>query len=220
MLDCFVVQDYANIGNLKRAALLGISICVMSIPRISEAGLPLSTYLPAAFLAMTLVSAAATAWGGKSGLRGLFPPSNYMTWGLIAALFFGLCALPLKVYLTDPILKTNLPPRMHALSFPTSAIGVAGIILWAAGFENMFFNVAATSYFTRLSHNMWLAIALSASFRTFVSSRLLLSAGLESPLLLCLNALSCLIACILFAKSGLPSALLFSAITASSVAFS
>lgn len=214
------MRDYANIGNLKRAAVLGLTICFMSIPRISEAGLTLSTYLPAAFLAMTLVSAAATAWGDKNGLVGVFPSRNRIIWGLLAAMFCGMCALPVKVYLTDPLLKADLPARMLALSFPTSAIGVAGLILWAAGFENMFFNVAATSYFARLSRNMWLAIALSASFRTFVSSRLLLSAGMESPLLLCLNALSCLISCILFSKSGLPASALFSALTAASVAFS
>ncbi len=212
--------DYANIGNLKRAAFLGLIICVMSVPRISDAGLPLATYLPAAFLAMTLVSAAATAWGAQSGLKGLFPSHNRMVWGLIASLVLGLSSLLIKAYVTDPILKAALPPRMLALSFPASAAGVLGLILWAAGFENMFFNVAATSYFTRLSRNMWLAVALSACFRTFVSSRLLLSAGIQSPALLGLNALSSLTACVLFAKSGLPAAALFSAITASSVAFS
>jgi hypothetical protein len=169
---------------------------------------------------MTLVSAAATAWGDQGGLRGLFPERRYVIRGLMAALLFGIIALTLKVRLTDPILKLSLPPKMLALSFPATAAGLAGIILWAAGFENMFFNVAATSYFTRLSHNMWLAVALSASFRTFVASRLLMSAGIESPLLLSLNAVSCLIACTLFATSGLPAAMLFSALAASSVLLS
>lgn len=214
------MRKYADIGNLKKAALLGLAICLTSLPRIADAGLAMSTYLPAAFLAMTLVSAAATAWGDQGGMRGLLPERKYLLRGLTAALLFGLIALVLKVWLTDPILKARLPPKMLALSFPATSVGLIGIILWASGFENMFFNVAATSYFTRLSQNMWLAVALSAAFRTFVSSRLLMSAGIESPLLLSLNAVSCLIACTLFARSGLPSAMLFSAIAASSVALS
>jgi hypothetical protein len=214
------MRDYATLENLKRAALLGAIIAIMALPRLADAGMPLSTYLPAAFLAMTLASAAATAWGSKYGLKGLFPTRDIMRKGLLVALFLGLFALPFKVYLVDPLLRSSLPPRMLALSFPTTSLGIVGIILWASGFENMFFNVAATSYFTRLTHRMWLAVALSAAFRTFVSSRLLMSAGMESPALLAMNAMSCFIACTLFAKAGLPAAALFTAIAASSVAFS
>lgn len=214
------MRDYANIDNLKKAALLGALLALISLPRLIDAGMQLSTYLPAAFLAMTLASAAATAWGAKHGMKGLFPQRDIMKKGLIAALFLGLFALPIKVYFVDPILQSSLPPKMLALSFPTTALGVTGIIMWAAGFENMFFNVAATSYFTRLTRNMWLAVALSASFRAFVSSRLLMSAGMESPALLALNAVSCFAACTLFAKGGLPASILFTALAAASVAFS
>ena len=214
------MRDYAHLGNLKRAACLGVILAVMSIPRLLDAGMSMSTHLPAAFLAMTLVSAAATAWGGKSGLRGLFPPKPILLKGMLIALLLALCSLPIKIYLSDPILKASLPPRMLALSFPATTLGVIGLILWASGFENMFFNVAAPSYFTRLSRNMWLAIVLSASFRTFVSSRAMIAADIQSPHLLMLNAISCFIACTLFATYGLPAAALFTAIAATSVIFS
>lgn len=213
------MREYANLGNLKRASILGALIAVMSMPRLADAGMSMSTYLPAAFLAMTLVSTAATAWGDKSGLQGIFPSKRLQLRGILIALLLGLCALPIKILLTDPILRCSLPTRMMNLAFPATTIGVIGLILWASGFENMFFNVAATSYFTRLSRNMWLAIVLSASFRTFVSSRILMAAGIQSPLILSLNAITCFIASTLFATSGLPAASIFTAIAASSVAF-
>jgi hypothetical protein len=141
-----------------------------------------------------------------------------MLWpGLWAGLILGFAMGVIYHLYLDPVLRTALAstsgPKALSLRYPLSLTGGLALILWVAGFETMFFQAGSLSFFSRLTPHAWLAIVGAVSFRTMVTSLQISQAGVVDafPLFLVQAAATSTVACILFARAGLPAAMLFAA---------
>lgn len=213
------MRSYLKYSNLSQAITLGGCVTLMSIPRLDQGGTPQWLYVAIAFLCLTLVAGAATAWGSCGGLVGLFPVGRRLAIGLGAALIGGLALFPVYTQWLDPWLKEAL---MHAgdadrlqLQFPDTLWKQVAVVLWIAGFQVLFFNAAAMSFFCRLTGRISVAIALAVALRVCVSYIQFASISMDNTLPFhVVHGLTCAIACLLFARAGLLPTSLFAAVPA------
>ena len=91
--------------------------------------------------------------------------------------------------------------------------GRLALLLWSAGFETFFFVAATMSFLARLTRRQWVAVSGAALFRMFVATVQLEAAQVWEaiPLSPAASAVSAAVASLLFARYGLPAAMLFSA---------
>lgn len=209
------MRDYLSLQNLWKALLLGTVMALMSIPRIMEAGMPLGLYIPGAVLAMTLVSGAATAWGAKGGMCGLFPEWRRVALGLGIAVLLTAIATPIYALWLDPLLYAALEatgdPKVLALRFPETAAGKFAQMLWSGSFQVMFFAIAGMSFLARLTAGVRTSVAMIVIFRVAVGLYQMSEAGVtESVALFSLgSAVATACSCLLFARTGLIPAMAF-----------
>ena len=211
------MRTYLSTRNLMSASLLGGAITLLAIPRIIDGGLPPHLFIPASLFSMTLISGMATAWGKKAGMCGIFPDMKRTIRGMGVALLAVLVLIPVCVFWFDSVLyeaaQTSGDAEFIRMLFPRTAFGMLALMLWATGFETMFFEAAAMSYFSRLTGKQWVAVLMSILLRCTVTYLRLSAVGATDQALLFLGSVivATLIGCTLFAKFGLPAAMLFSA---------
>ncbi len=214
------MRDYLQLSNLSRATRLGGIITLMSIPRLVQGNAPHWLYVFAAFLCLTLVAGAATAWGETGGMAGLFPRDRRLGVGLVFAVLAGILVGIIHSVALDPLLQEALVDSGNTdrllLQFPNTIGKQVAIILWVAGFQALFFNAAAMSFLCRLTRRITIALPLAIAFRVFVSHLQLESLHLGAIVpYYAMNGISCAVGCMLFARAGLIPASLFAAILAS-----
>jgi membrane protease YdiL (CAAX protease family) len=211
------MRDYLSGANIAKAAALALVVTAMSLPRCAQAGLPLGVYTLATFVSMTLVAAAGTAWGTRAGMCGLFPGRRRMLGGVGVAAGVALVLAPVYI-LSDGTLKEIVEATGDAvqlrLQYPSTVQGAVALLLWSAGFETLFFVVAPTSVVARVTNRQTLAIVLPVVVRALVVYYKL---GLEgvvaaTPLFLARTAVGGVMACALFARSGLVPSMTLSAL--------
>ena len=217
-------HEAAQLGNalslttLWKAFILGLVITLMAVPRIITGGLDLHLCVPVALIAMTLISQAAIAWGHRAGMYGVFPSLERALIGTGLAGIMGLILLVIYFILLDPVFRqafsTAGAAKQLLLRYPKTIGGALALVLWSAGFETMFFQAGAISFFSRLSNHQWLTITGAVSFRCLITSLQLADAEIidSVPLFLLGEAASCTLACLLYVRAGLPAAMLFSAV--------
>jgi len=199
--------------------LLGGGITVMAVPRLVQGEAPAWLYVAAAFLCLTFVAGAATAWGTAAGMVGLFPCRRRLVAGLIAGGVAGVVLLPVFVLWLDPLLKEALLRLGDAarvgLQFPDRLWQKVAIVLWAAGFQVLFFEAATMSFFCRLTGRWLIALSLAVAFRIFVVNLQMADVPVNSTMPFHLvYGLTSVTGCVLFARGGLPAASLFAAVLA------
>jgi hypothetical protein len=209
------MRDYLSIGNFAKAALLGGAVTLLSIPRFTDGGMPLALYVPASLATMTLVAGAATAWGRRAGMAGVWPERRRALWGVVIGALLG-GALALVYVRTDPVCRDAIArtgdSRLLALQFPATASGRFALSLWSAGFGTLFFCAATMSFLARLTGRQWLAVLGAVVIRLFLVHHRLASEGVTQsiPIFLLRNAVVSAASCTFFARFGLPSAMTFS----------
>lgn len=204
------MREYLSVNNLKKSLLLGGMVAVMSTPRIILGGMDPVIFVPAAFFSMTLVAGAAAAWGEKGGMAGLFPGRRRTIAGIIAAVMIALASTPLHYFCLDPlryaVIKATGNGHMIEMLYPSTLYGCVSLVLWSASFETIFFPAASMSFFSRLTGRMYIALVLTVAMRIFVMSLQVSGTGMDSTtayLIYSGTAISSLVACLLFALTGL-----------------
>lgn len=188
----------------------------MAVPRLLQGGEPAWLYVGLAFLCMTFVAGAATAWGTTAGMVGLFPCRRRLVAGLIAGAVAGLVLIPVFVLWLDPwhkeaLLRLDDTARL-GLQFPDTPWQKVAIVLWAAGFQVLFFEAASMSFFCRLTGRLLIALSLAVAFRIFVSHLQMADLPVDSAMPFYLvYGLTSVTGCVLFARAGLPAASVFAA---------
>jgi hypothetical protein len=211
------MRDYLSQTNLRNAAVLGLVIALMSIPRIFIWGKSPASYGLAAFLGMTLISGAATAWGTRAGMCGLFPERKRAITGMLIAIFLSLMMLPLYIAWIDPLLlpaiKATGDANMLAMRYPSAPPGQFALFMWSASFEVMFFQGGIMSVISRATGRQWVAVAVAVGIRSLVTSGQLsqLHIANAQPFLVSTSAVVTMISCLLFARFGLLATMVFSA---------
>ena len=213
------MRAYLQSSNLVKAMGLGGGVTVMALPRLLQGGDPAWLYVVIAFLCLTLVAGAATAWGSSAGMVGLFPRGRRRVAGLVAGGVAGVVLLPFLVLWFDPWLREALVCAGDAtrvgFQFPDTAWTQVAIVLWAAGFQVLFFEAATMSFFCRLTRRWLIALTLAVAFRVFVGHLQLEGVPVGSPpAFFFMHGVTSAIGCILFSCGGLPSASLFAAVLA------
>ena len=204
--------------NFMRAAHLGSVATVMAVPRILSANphYPALPYVFVALLAMILVSAMATAWSRYGGMCGLLPERRRLWTGVAIGAAAGLAAYPIACTV-DPVIRAAMFARGYAglieQAFPSTLRGVVALVLWAAGFESVFFIAATMSFFARLTNNQWAAVLGAAALRIGVTYVKLSQAQLLNIMpLVAIGVATTVVAAILYARAGLPAASVFVAV--------
>lgn len=211
------MKDYFSMNNLKQATLLGMVVGAMAVPRILQAAGPGSSFrVLAVFPSMIIVAAAATAWGRCGGMSGPFPEWKTMRSGILAGLLAGILMAVMLSYddaRMISLLRQGGSADAVTLSFPATVDGGIASVLWSAGFETLFFIAATMSFLARVSRRLWITISLAVCFRILVAYGTASSHGVEGVIINKLGGLGIgtLIACLLYARTGLPSAMVMSA---------
>jgi len=213
------MRDYLSASNLCKAAALGAFVTLMSIPRIMYWGVEPTVLISGAFLGMTLISGAATAWSTRGGMHGLFPAKPRMIIGMGTGLLLALLITPAFVLLVDPVLvesmKSTGKTEILNLRYPTTLSGRIALVLWAASFETMFFRAGTISFLSRVTGHKSVAVLGAVCLRTLVSvmqlSDLNLARG-EASLVLIVGGVASFFSSVLFVETGLPASMTFSAV--------
>ncbi len=208
------MREYLSLSNLGKALLLSALCTAVSAPRIVQGGFSLWFYVPAAFLSLTLISGAATAWSTSAGMAGLWPAHRKQLVGSAIAITAALLVWPIALKL-DPVVLAAFEagdnPRTALLQYPDSAAGVVALILWGASFELLFFVAASAAFFARLFNLKWAAVVGPAFARIIVAYYQLTTGNITDavPLILCGAGATTAVACLLFIRFGLVPAILF-----------
>ena len=209
------MNEFFSINNFKKAALLGLTMTLLSAPRILASGIYSFRHVISAFAALTLLSAAVTAWGKSAGMKGLFPSAKEVIQGLKLAGLIVILSFPVKVFWFNPALYAAVESTGNTsaliLLFPETLLAGMALTLWVMSFETLFFQAAAISFFGRLSRHFLAALILSTLFRGYVSWLKLGNIGVETAEFLILShaLIINVISCLLFARYGLPASMLF-----------
>ena len=209
------MRDYLSLGNLWKAVLLGAAVTLMSIPRIIQGGMPVAPFAMLALFGMTLISGAATAWGEKGGMCGLFPGWRRTGIGLGLAALLTIIAAPISCLWLDPRLygaiEATGDTKALTLAYPDTAAGKIASVLWSGGFHVMFFVIAGMSFLARLTGKATVSIAIIVVFRVAVGLYKAQEAGMTDhvSLLLLLSAVQTACSCLLFARTGLLPTMVF-----------
>lgn len=210
------MREYLALSNLVKALLLGGIAAAMAMPRIVQAGMNPVLGGVTAFVAMTMIGGMVSAWNKKAGMAGLFPAWQKCLGGVAVALVAGCCVSVLSLYVIDPVVKHVFSVTGNGksleLMFPDSTKECVGLLLWSAGFEILFFEAGAMSFFARLTNNSSVSVLGAAGLKMFVVFNRLSGLGItdEIPFFVISSGAISAMACILFAKSGLPATVVFS----------
>lgn len=207
------MRDYLSFPNLRKAALLGAGMTVMSTPRIILAGLPVS-YIAAAYAGLILFGGMATAWSHYAGMKGLVASRRETLTGLAVAAGLLLLLVPVQAKCLNPVFKEKLVSIGNTdaldLLFPKTLKAGIALMLWAMSFEPLFFQAAVMSFFAKLTKQIRVTILLAVMVRLLVAMLKLGEIGIASGdlfILLCVGIVA-LISCVLFALYGLPAVML------------
>jgi hypothetical protein len=211
------MRDYLSVSTLWKALILGGIVTAMAIPRFLEGAVDIHFYIPASVAAMTLTSGAVVAWGRKGGMCGIWPGTRQGSAGLGLALLLALLATSVYLLGFDPVCRKALEAtgnaQMLRLRYPPTLRGRVALVLWSAGFETVFFRASAMSFLARLTGRTSVAVAGSVTLHVMVAAAQLSRAGIYEPLPYTLflvgTAAAGAIGCLLFARAGLPAAMLF-----------
>ncbi len=213
------MRDYLSVSNLWYASIIGVVISLMSLMRMMQGGINVFIGMPAMFFAMTLTGGMVTAWGHKAGMNGIFPDKRTVTGGLVLAICAACIFAVLSYFLIDPvarhIMRVSGNSKLLSIMAPRSVSGCVGLVLWVSGFEVMFFEAGAMSFFARLTGSKGIAVLGAVCFRMYVVFERLSNIGVHDEIAFFLvnAAAGTAIGCLLFARAGLPATALFSAVT-------
>jgi len=171
-------------------------------------------YVPAALTSMTLVSGAATAWSHHAGMCGLFPERKRMWIGVAIAVTLSALLLPVYEWASphfERAMQGASRPDLIRVQYPSTVGGCLALMLWAAGFETMFFRAATVSLLARLSQRQWVAISLTVLLCVGIMRLRLNAAGITDmrPAFYAAAAGANLVGALLFARTGLPATMVF-----------
>ena len=202
------MRALSQIDNLAKAACLSGMVTFMSVPRILTTNLPW-VYIPFSFFVGILICAAVTAWSYTDGLNGLLRSPRETLAATAVVLVIVALALPFQIYVLDPHYRGLLEEAGGGSNllaqFPQTIMEWVGLALWSAGFQILFFVAAPICYFARLTHRLWLAVALTVLFHLYVMSRQCGTYGLNGSitLLLFFTLITGMISCVFFVRAGL-----------------
>jgi len=212
------VRTFLTLENLKRAAGVGFVVSAMAVPRVLEAGRSQGSIflLIALFPVMIVVAGAATAWGGAAGMYGLFPERRRLLWGVGIAFAAGIAALPLLLR-SEAGFREALgdgDPAACGLAFPVSLGACFALMLWSAGFETMFLQAGTMSFVGRVTGSLPAAMVCAVATAVMIMFLKVSGSGVDTMMAarLARTGLTCLIACLLYARAGLPAAMVFNAV--------
>lgn len=199
---------YFSERNLFRAITLAIPLSVMSVPRILLSHADAKLLIPSAFLSLVLIAGAATAWGRCGGLPGLLPPRAQIVSGLAAALVLALVLAPLAYFGLDPAMRAAMTAGdspLLRMEYPEGPIETLSLILWVAGFQLVFFVAASMSFFARLLHSRWAALAGAVIVRALVAHLQVRHGHIPTGTWMFIvdTAATTALSCWLFARAGL-----------------
>jgi hypothetical protein len=210
------MRKFISTTNMKQAVGFAAVITAMSVDQILRAGVMPRLQIPAAFLAMIFVCGSVTAWGTSAGMPGIVTDRKTLVQGTLVSICLSLIALPIQIYWMDPIiykaLLASAKPSIATLLFPATVGGQIAMLLWSAGFQTMFMQSGAMSFFARLVNSQSIALALCLGLRTYVVNHQLAGAvvvGVE-PVLLLSPLLATGAGCLVFARFGLAPTILLS----------
>lgn len=208
------MRSYLTERNLVRASLVGVPITLAAVPRLIDGGYRLGQSLPVLLTGMILVAGAATAWGERAGLPGLFPARpRILRWSAVAVVL-ALLLMPLAFWI-DQTLRGAVAalgvPELMRLNYPEGAKPVLAVLLWTGGFGTMFLHIAPLCVFARLTNNLRASILCTVALRVGIMALHLAKEGVGAavPLFLVSAAGSAALCCWLFARGGLLPATLF-----------
>lgn len=208
-------QRYFSIDNFRQALLPGAIMTLLTAPRIFASGLFPPFYVIPTFFIMILLSATVTAWSRSAGMKGAFPPAREIVKGLlIAFLLLGLL-FPPKYFWFNPFFHSAIAAtgNMQALRlvFPETLISAIALTLWVMGFETLFFQAAAMSFFARLTNHTWAVLLLSTLLRFYVTLLRIHDIGIKNgtEVILSHAILMNILSCLLFMRYGLLPPMLF-----------
>lgn len=211
------MRKYLAVANLKNAAILGIAVGLMALPRILEGKDRLVLVrMIAVFPSMIIVAGAVTAWGNRAGMCGPFPDKARTRAGTCIALVAGLLIAPFLFWqdagTADLLSKTAFLSELH-LPFPSTLTACLALILWSAGFETLFFRAGTMSLLTRVTNRQWIAIAGAVLLRLSVNVLKIGQVDMDAMMILELAGMIVVttVGCILYARAGLPAAMTFAA---------
>jgi hypothetical protein len=209
------MRKYLSFPNLRKAALLGLVMALMSAPRIIMSGFPLS-YVLAAYAGLIAFGGMATAWSRYAGMQGLLPPLKRTLTGLAVTLALLVVLMPIQIHFFNPMFHASisLTGNAEALSllYPqTLGAGIA-LALWSMSFETLFFRAAVMSFFAKLTKRITLTLLFAVGIRLLVGYLKLGEIGIADGgfVILIFVAIISLISCTIFALYGLPAAMLLS----------
>lgn len=214
------MREFLDESNLARAAMVSAGTTLAALPRILQAGTAPVLLGVALFILTLFVAGAATAWGTKGDLRGLFPVWSNLAPALLFSAACALVLIPLFLFVFDPHMTQRLAEAgandLLARSFPEQAGEILALALWAAGFETLFFLAGTMSTVARLSGQAWTAVVCAVLLRLFISSRQFMEAGLDAGDFALYTAplLAGTAASLLYARGGWPAAGLFALLMA------
>ena len=218
------MREYLSLSNLGKALLLSALCTLASVPRITEGGLNPRFFIPAAFLSLTFIAGAVTAWSTSAGMAGFWPDWRRQLRGIGIALLAALLLWPVALKL-DPVVRAAFAAKSDTytllLQYPDSVAGVAALVLWAASFELLFFVAAPAAFFARLFNSKWAAVVGPALARVFVAYYQLTAGQITDavPLILVTYGAMTAASCFLFSRFGLAAAAVFAAVVDSRLFF-
>ena len=208
------MRAYLNEANLRKALAVSAVATALCTPRIVLSPVPADLYIPLAFLVLTLLAGAVMAWGRCGGMVGAFPRGHRIwKWSLGAAVAGG-ALTPIYAYWLDPMLKQILTAAGNTsrlqLQCPNTFSACLAAALWVVGFQVLFYDAAAMSFFSRLTKRWPIALALAVALRIFVTHRQFSTIPVESVWPFhAMNCLASIGGCLFFARGGLPGATAF-----------
>jgi len=208
------MRAYLDEANLLKALAVGAVATALCTPRLVVSPVPADLYIPLAFLLLTLLAGAVTAWGRCGGMVGAFPRGcRVWKWSFWAAVA-GVALTPIYACWLDPMLKQALTAAGNTsrlrLQCPDTFSACLAAALWVVGFQVLFYDAAAMSFFSRLTKRWPIALALAVVLRIFITHRQFSTIPVES--ILPFHAMNCLASiggCLFFARAGLPGAATF-----------
>lgn len=215
------MSAYLTSANLSQAARIAAVTGLMAIPRILDRSdgnasiiLALST-----FPLLAIIAGAATAWGEHGGLSGVFPDRRRVMPWTFAAVFVGIVLLPVMLW-GDSYRQLSLSEDdalRLANEVPKNTDAAIALILWSAGFETVLFQAGIMSFVARLTGSGIAAIVAGPVFKVFVFVLQCASSGFGpvSPFVAGGAIATSSIACVLYARAGLPAAMAFNAVISS-----
>lgn len=209
------MREYLSESNLRKALLLSAVATAMSAPRILVSGFPFWILLLEAFIGLSFISGTITAWGRRAGMAGVAPEHKKVLKGLGLAVVLAVFAALIGILWLDPVFyrayAATGDQRLLQLQYPESPFRILALILWAASFETFFFGAGTMSFLARLFNRQSVAIAGAVTFRLAIACYQLSHAGIVNEFFLFVGSygVALTVVCWLFARYGLPAAVVF-----------